>query len=163
MTSTVSISVDLLLIGRCLLALFWGILWAVFLQYNRAGRFWAEERTWLTVVIGVGVDGIISFAGDWWTCAAVIAFSSFGIILRSLLNETKRPLTLGAYKTVWVLEDGIALTRDITAELRDILKTGELSGPLNASLSSILSHAHAANELLRAARRGEYEQRRPER
>jgi len=163
MTSTVSISVDLLLIGRCLLALFWGILWAIFLQHTRAGKFLTEERTWLTVVVGVGVDGAISFGGDWWTCAAVLAFSSVGIIARSLLNETNRPPALGAYKTVWVLEDGIALMRDITAGLQAILKGGKLSGPLNASLSNILSRAHDANELLRAARRGEYEQRRPER
>ena len=37
------LSIDLLLIGRCLGALCWGILWAVFLQCNRMGKFLAVE------------------------------------------------------------------------------------------------------------------------
>jgi len=43
-----------------LLALVWGGIWAAFLQWTRPGWFLANKRTWLTVVVGVGVDlGII--------------------------------------------------------------------------------------------------------
>jgi len=53
------ITLDFGLITRCLGALCWGILLAVFLQFSRMGRFLAVERTWITVVVGVGVDLLI--------------------------------------------------------------------------------------------------------
>lgn len=74
-----------------LLALVWGALWALFLQVHPWGRWLAIKRTWLTVVVGVGVDLIILILVlDWQTwaaVAAVIAASSLGIIGRSLYNE----------------------------------------------------------------------------
>lgn len=72
-------------------ALVWGCLWALFLQWHPWGQWLAVKRTWLTVVIGVGVDlAILLLILDWqtWlTVAAVIAASSLGIIVRSLYNE----------------------------------------------------------------------------
>lgn len=38
------------------LAVIWGGIWAVTLQYVPLGRFLAARRTWLTVVVGVGGD-----------------------------------------------------------------------------------------------------------
>lgn len=72
-------------------AALWGIAWALFLQWTTLGRFLAIRRTWITVVIGVGVDlvlvlAIIPFTW-WWRVLAVIVLSSLGIIARSLINE----------------------------------------------------------------------------
>lgn len=73
------------------LALIWGGIWAAFLQFVPLGRFLAQKRTWITVVIGVGVDLLIILMvvpWEYWKLfALVIAFSSIGIILRSLANE----------------------------------------------------------------------------
>lgn len=73
------------------LALMWGIIWAGFLQMHPWGRWLALRRTWLTVVIGVGVDmALLLLVLDihtWTAVATVIAASSVGIIVRSLYNE----------------------------------------------------------------------------
>jgi len=72
-------------------ALVWGGLWALFLQWNPWGQWLAVKRTWLAVVIGVGVDlAILLLVLEWpaWAnVAAVIAASSVGVIVRSLYNE----------------------------------------------------------------------------
>jgi len=74
-----------------ILAFFWGAIWASLLQFTRLGRFLALKRTWVTVVIGVGVDLLLVKAflswADWLRLAAVIGLSSVGIIARSLINE----------------------------------------------------------------------------
>lgn len=74
-----------------ILALFWGALWAAFLQCNAWGRYLALRRTWLTVVVGVGIDLLILATvlplEAWLLMCAVIAASSVGIIARSLYNE----------------------------------------------------------------------------
>lgn len=73
------------------LALFWGVLWAAFLQFSRWGQYLALRRTWLTVVIGVGIDllilALIVSLEAWLWMGAVFASSSLGIIARSLYNE----------------------------------------------------------------------------
>jgi hypothetical protein len=72
------------------IALVWGVVWALALQ-SRPGRFLAARYTWITVVIGVGVDLLIALLivplEDWLKITAVIALSSIGIIVRSLFNE----------------------------------------------------------------------------
>lgn len=75
------------------LALVWGLIWAALLQFTQLGRFLAARRTWLTVVIGVGVDlallrGLLSLR-DWLRVVGIIALSSIGIIGRSLVNEAR--------------------------------------------------------------------------
>lgn len=73
------------------LALIWGIIWAGFLQMHPWGRWLALRRTWLTVVVGIGVDmALLLLVLDihtWSAVATVIAASSVGIIVRSLYNE----------------------------------------------------------------------------
>lgn len=73
------------------LALVWGVVWAVSLQWTAWGRWLAVKRTWITVVIGVGVDGLICLLvlpfDLWLTAATVVALSSVGIIWRSVVNE----------------------------------------------------------------------------
>lgn len=74
-----------------LLALFWGALWALFLQYTDHGRFLALRRTWIAVVIGVGGDLLILVAilpfEAWLVVCGILTASSIGIIARSLINE----------------------------------------------------------------------------
>lgn len=78
------------------LAFVWGAVWASFLQFNRFGRWLALKRTWLTVVVGVGVDLLIVHrlvsTEAWARIVRVIAWSSLPIILRSLLNELSEAL-----------------------------------------------------------------------
>lgn len=76
-----------------ILAGFWGVLWAVFLQCTCYGHYLALRRTWLTVVVGVGVDLLIMLCvvplTTWLIVCAIIAASSVGIIARSLHNELR--------------------------------------------------------------------------
>ena len=80
-----------MLLFSCILALIWGCVWAAFLQWSRLGRFLALRRTWITVVIGVGVDLIIMLlvvpVAIWLQVVVVIALSSVGIVARSIYNE----------------------------------------------------------------------------
>lgn len=73
------------------LALFWGAVWASVLQFTRMGRFLAERRTWVTVVVGVGGDLLITLLvlplEHWLLVFSIIALSAIGIIARSLANE----------------------------------------------------------------------------
>lgn len=81
---------DRLALALCL-AFAWGVIWALFLQFHRYGRWLAVRRTWITVVVGVGVDlALLALLLDphtWATVAAVVAASSVGVIVRSLVNE----------------------------------------------------------------------------
>jgi len=86
-----------------ILALAWGVVWALALQYTRLGRFLARRRTWLTVVVGVGVDLLIALLllelGDWLLLVALVIASSIGVIWRSLHNEGQEEQELiDAYK-----------------------------------------------------------------
>lgn len=73
------------------LAVVWGAVWASVLQFTRFGRWLALKRTWITVVIGVGVDGLIALLVTpvtvWWRVAAIVAASSVGVIARAWINE----------------------------------------------------------------------------
>jgi hypothetical protein len=73
------------------LALFWGLLWAALLQWTQFGRWLAIRRTWITVVVGVGIDLLLALPLlpwlYWRRLLVIIALSSLGIIARSLLNE----------------------------------------------------------------------------
>lgn len=73
------------------LAVIWGFAWAACLQYTTWGRWLAVKRTWLTVVVGVGVDMLILWRvldrRAWWQAVEIIGLSAIGIILRSLILE----------------------------------------------------------------------------
>lgn len=78
-------------IAAGILALFWGISWALFLQFVPAGRWLAARRTWITVVVGVGVDlailrMVLGFDA-WLLVAGIFALSGVGVIARSLWLE----------------------------------------------------------------------------
>lgn len=146
------ISIDLLLIFRVLLGFSWGFIWAAYLQFTKQGQFLVLKRTWLTVVVGIGVDLIIAYAGDWWTVAAVIAVSSIGIIIRSLWNESQAEddPAINSYKLKHALEDAVAVCIDLRTNLTEMLASGSLT-----DLSYQLAIVHHLHEVLLAARRGD--------
>jgi hypothetical protein len=80
-----------MIILAAILALVWGGIWAVVLQRTALGHYLARRRTWITVVVGVGVDIVIMrLALSWEELAVVfivVAASSTGVIARSLVNE----------------------------------------------------------------------------
>ena len=148
------INVDLLLISRVLAAFFWGATWAAFLQFNRQGQFLVERRTWLTVVIGVGIDMLIAYPGDWWTVVLVISFSSVGIIFRSLWNESQgdNP-NPRSHKLKYDLEDAAGLTLAVLDQLTALLKNGLGSGHA-AAVSETLALVHQIHDKIIDARKG---------
>lgn len=156
-TVITQISVDYLLILRILLALFWGIGLALFLQFHPTGQWLAAERTYLTVVAGVGVDLLISYNADWWTYSAVIAFSSIGIIARSLYNEHNQPdIDPKKYRVIWAIEESIALSRVAIDMLAKLLAGGELAAAHVVAISRTLDKLHRLNDTLISVRRGDY-------
>jgi hypothetical protein len=75
-----------------LLAFMWGGMWAGFLQFTKPGRFLAQRRTWITVVVGVGVDVLLMLLLGptihvWPEVLGVLGASCVLIIVRSLVNE----------------------------------------------------------------------------
>ncbi|MGV0974473.1 MAG: hypothetical protein ACOYBO_00935 [Azonexus sp.] len=75
-----------------ILAALWGAMWAAFIQFNYHGRFLAARMTWLSVVIGIGIDllilALVIPLDALIAVVAVIGASSLPIITRSLLNES---------------------------------------------------------------------------
>ena len=161
MGQLVEISVDLLLVGRVLVACLWGILFAVFLQYHRLGRFLVEARTWVTVVLGVGVDLALAYGGDWWTVFFVVGASAVGILVRSWANESRRKdsVELGAYQRKWILEDAIADGDEAIMTLRLILRDKPEDGRLVVRLSETLELLQSQRGRLKAAREGRFVRR----
>lgn len=146
------LSIDLLLLLRICLGFFWGFAWAGYLQFTRHGQFLVLKRTWITVVVGVGIDLIIAYPADWWTVAMVISVSSIGIIIRSLWNESQadEDPNVNSHKLKYALEDGLAVCKDLINNLTEMLAEGTLTG-----LSYELARAHHLHEILLAARRGD--------
>jgi hypothetical protein len=74
-----------------LLAFVWGAVWAAFLQWHPWGQWLVVRRTWVTVVIGVGVDlallPLVIPLEIWAMVVGVFATSSIGVIWRSFANE----------------------------------------------------------------------------
>lgn len=141
------ISIDALWIVRTLLGLLWGIGYALFLQMTRSGRQLAVDLTWLSVVIGVGIDMLISFGASYFTVLSVITASAIGIIIRSLYNESHG--TNHPYKAIGEIEDATANIAAIISVLQGGLENGTQP---SAAMSRTLGLAHKAHEHLRTAR-----------
>ena len=152
------ITVDLGLIARCSVALLWGILWACAIQFNRLGKFLVQERTWISVVIGVGVDLLIGIGATWWVMWLVFAFSSIGIIARSLINEHEYNPDVNSYKHKWILGDSIDLLGDVIGYLERAL---DAEGGADAHMyaSKALTQTHKAQRLIEVARYGQPEKK----
>jgi hypothetical protein len=80
-----------MMLPAALLALFWGMGYALFLWGTGPGRFLRLRRTWLSVVIGVGVDLLIGLlvvdVRVWAGLAGVVSCSAVGIVVAALSGE----------------------------------------------------------------------------
>jgi len=150
------------------LALFWGLLWASALQFSKLGRWLAEKRTWITVVVGVGVDLVIALFvvewDAWWRMALIIVASSVGVIFRSLWNELqeakeeKRSKPRLPNKVQWNLDDIQALCPRMSKGLRraeDRARRHE-DCELLAELAGLGKEVERVLRKARDARYGEY-------
>lgn len=126
------ISIDTLWILRTSAGLLWGIVYALFLQLSRSGRQLASDLTWLAVVIGVGIDLLVSFNSDYFNVSSVICSSSLGIIIRSLYNESRGQNH--PYKATAAIEDAIAKTAKIIEIIRGGLKSDKPAAVMSVSL-----------------------------
>lgn len=152
------ISVDLLLIFRIFAGFAWGILWATYIQFNRHGQFLAKERTWITVVIGIGVDLLIAFPASWVTVVLVIFASSLGIIARSLWNEQHQTeLNNKSYKLLWGLEDAIAVSHNQIEILNKLLTSGHMNPADIRHVSDLVAKTHQLKNALVEIRQGNYQ------
>ncbi len=74
-----------------LLAGLWGTLYALWLQRTRQGAFLAARMTWLSVVIGCGVNLLIALlvmdVSTWLLLVGLFVTSGVPIVIRSLSNE----------------------------------------------------------------------------
>lgn len=84
---------DMLLLAA-LLAAFWGAVWAVLLWETSWGRFLRLRRTWLTVVVGVGVDllimGLVLDLRKWLAVWLIVAASAVAIVAFCLADEFRQ-------------------------------------------------------------------------
>jgi len=145
----VSISLDLLQISRLIIAFGWGIGYAIILHYTPPGKKLLARYVWLAVVIGVGVDLVISWNGDFIT-PGVFVLSSFGIIARSVMKDNDDDnFNPRAYKMKQDLEAAHAILTKQREILRKLLeeKPGE-------STAQVYAQNFNAAELVRAARWG---------
>lgn len=148
-------SIDLITFLRLFIAFLWGCGWAATLQWTRSGQFLAQERTWITVVVGVGVDMAIAYPGDWWLIFGVLACSSIGIIFRSLNNELSQPVEFRRNKVRWNIDDALALAVDLNQSLARLIEI-DLPQPAVRELQRTLSLVNRIRHKLRDAGRGEY-------
>lgn len=72
-------------------AFFWGLGWSWVLWDTAWGRFIRLRRTWLSVVVGVGVDlllmGVVLGLREWLWVVGIVALSAVGIVGRCLEAE----------------------------------------------------------------------------
>ena len=150
------------------LSLFWGFLWAAVLQFTKLGRFLAEKRTWVTVVIGVGGDlaialGVVEWDA-WWRVALIVVASSAGVIFRSLWNEQREARKERASrprlpnKVQWNLDDIQALCPRMQEGLREAEGLAKRHGDsaLLAELAGVSREVERVLRKARDARYGEY-------
>jgi CHASE2 domain-containing sensor protein len=78
------------------LALAWGFAWAHVLDTSAWWKWAVIKRTWLTVVVGVGVNCAILFVVLPWqyavTVVLIFAVSSVGILRRSFNIERREDI-----------------------------------------------------------------------
>lgn len=156
MAAEMQFSVDFLLISRCLGGVLWGGLVAAFLQFTRMGKFIASERTWIAVIIGVGGDLVLGIGADWWVIWMVVAFSSLGVIVRSLVNEHDSEPALNRYKTKWAMEKAIDCCGNVIGALDKALAADGEAKRVRW-ISTALGAAHQASREVTFARYGEPE------
>lgn len=76
-----------------LVALIFGGTWAAILQFTEFGRYLADRRTYLTVVVGVGgclaIFRPLTDSKTWERILNIFTLAAIGIVARSLRNELR--------------------------------------------------------------------------
>jgi len=156
---------DWLLLVRLLFALSWGVGLAFFLQRTKLGQYLAVERTWITVVVGVGIDWLIAAGMDlytWLVMGGIIAASAFGIIIRSIRNEHKKARKNGRNpihynNMVNSLDEASAMAMDLNnAVLRLLRDSQELKREDILAIKDIIATSTTLQIKVTDARKGEY-------
>lgn len=111
-------------------------------------------------MIGVGIDLIIAYPESWWTVSGVIICSSFGIIGRSLWNESNGTDYFNSHKMKQGLEDCTAITRNLIAGLTQIVETGSLPQKELTEIARLLSLTYRLKDTFIRARRESAKRRR---
>ena len=147
-----------------ILGLFWGAVWAAFLEWVPFGRCLVRRRTWITVVIGVGGDLAIALAlveyEVWQQVALVVAASSAPIILRSLLHEGAEQVSVRLpNKVIWGLEAILASVLASRRTLRAAIERARAleDSELLAALVLLQGSVSSIGARAKDARRGEYD------
>jgi hypothetical protein len=80
-----------LTLSALFLAVIWGAIYAAFLQFTTLGRWMCNRRTYITVIVGIGIDFAIMLlvipVEYVLTAFVVVGLSAVGIVIRSILNE----------------------------------------------------------------------------
>ena len=147
-----------------ILAILWGAVWAIVLQFVPIGQFLASKRKWVTVVVGVGVDLLLALPITpfqyWWPIALIIVLSSLGIIYRSLHNEQtgESPEKIRLKNKVqWALEDITALAMCGQDEIDDLAEQPGDAANMALAIMKIRTRFTDIEWLAKNAHRGEYE------
>lgn len=107
----------------------------------------------------MGVDLLIGITALWWQLWLVIAFSSVGIIIRSLLNEKRQSdPAVNRYKVKWAMEAVVDDCGAIIGLLEKALGVDSESKRVRL-ISEALSAAHKASREITFARYGEPEKK----
>ena len=80
-----------MLLSACLVGALWGVGYGMFLWLSPVGRWLRLRRTWLSVVIGVGMDLLIVLmavdVAAWLVMVGVVASSGLGVVAMALGGE----------------------------------------------------------------------------
>lgn len=149
--------VDSVLILRVFGGLSFGFAYAAVLQFTDLGKYLADQLTWASVVIGMTGVMLLSWPADWYTVALVLAAASVGIILRSLLLDSrgrKRDDTIfRSHKTKNGIDD--AMVSIVTAWGLALDGAKDAPPQYGVIFNQILTLLETARAHLAAARRGE--------
>lgn len=128
------IQVDWLVIARLLAATGWGFAYGIFLYKVPRGKEFRHDQTWAATVIGFGFDLLLSFPADWFTGAAVVAFSSIGVIGFAIFYHEPE---IHGYNPIGYIEEATAGCLSLITYLENALDTcGE-----HPEISKSISHA----------------------
>lgn len=145
------ISVDWLVIARLLAAIGWGFAFAIFLYRVQRGKELRRDHTWVTVVIGVGFDLLLSFPADWFTGAGVIACSSIGIIGFAIFYHEE---DIHGYNAIEYIEQAIGGCLTLMTDLENALDTCGEHPEVSKSISHSLRICHRIYKAALMARNG---------
>ena len=146
------------------LAVLWGAVWAIVLQFTPIGQFIASKHKWVTVVVGVGVDLLLALPITpfeyWWPITVIVFLSSLGIIYRSLHNEQagESPEKVRLKNKVgWAFQDIIVLAKNGQEQIDELAEQPTHPTDMVLAIMKIRARLTEMERLAKDAQRGEYE------